>query len=728
MSASNSALGEPRLEHRKSQSMLANWMELLGSMRFAISLLTLICVASAIGTMVRQNEPWVNYVNQFGPFWAGFFQSLGLFKIYNAPWFIAVMAFLVTSTSLCVWRNAPKMIREMRVYRENIREGSLNAFAHRWQGTFSQSPGTLPDTITEWLKFKGYRVRLSKRDGGTMVAAKAGSLNRLGYVFTHVAIIVICIGGLLDSGVPLKVAIWALDKKPVQGGFISNQIPQESRLGVSNPSYRANLLLPEGQSSRVAVLNTDNGLLIQDLPFSLTLKKFRIDFYSTGMPRLFASDVEVFDPERNKRFDATIEVNKPLVYRGVTIYQSSFDDGGTQVKLNAIPLSGTGTTAGSLNGVIGDTLPLKGFDDRYSLELTGFKSINVESMPVNNSDKEASAKDGGNPAPVALSDDMKAFEKNLASVVGPGVKRDQKNRFTNIGPSVTYKLRDKAGQAKEFKTYMLPVSLDGAQYYLAGMRDTPADNFQYLRIPVDEDGQITGFMRLRAALQDPALRRQAAERFAAQAFGQKGDSPDLRAKVADSASKALDRFAGVDGQPGGLAAIASFIDKTVPEKDRETAGSVLIRLIQGSMWELYQISREKAGLPDVAANAFEGRFVQDAQLGLSDIAFFGAPVLLEMDQFNEVKASVFQVAKAPGQWVVYAGCLLLVIGVFSMFYIRERRLFFWVTPEGQGSKVWMGMSTTRKTMDFENEYQRIVKELDERADGVDEGKSGGKQE
>ena len=40
-------------------------MELLGSMRFAISLLTLICIASAIGTVVSQNQPRVNYVNQF---------------------------------------------------------------------------------------------------------------------------------------------------------------------------------------------------------------------------------------------------------------------------------------------------------------------------------------------------------------------------------------------------------------------------------------------------------------------------------------------------------------------------------------------------------------------------------------------------------------------------------------------------------------------------------------
>jgi cytochrome c biogenesis protein len=36
-------------------------------------------------------------------------------------------------------------------------------------------------------------------------------------------------------------------------------------------------------------------VLIQELPFTINLKKFTIDFYSTGMPKLFASDVEVRD-------------------------------------------------------------------------------------------------------------------------------------------------------------------------------------------------------------------------------------------------------------------------------------------------------------------------------------------------------------------------------------------------------------------------------------------------
>ena len=48
--------------------LLRDAVELLSSMRFAITLLTVIAIASVIGTVLKQNEPYPNYVNQFGPF------------------------------------------------------------------------------------------------------------------------------------------------------------------------------------------------------------------------------------------------------------------------------------------------------------------------------------------------------------------------------------------------------------------------------------------------------------------------------------------------------------------------------------------------------------------------------------------------------------------------------------------------------------------------------------
>ena len=43
--------------------MLKELLDLVASMRFSISLLTVICIASVIGTVVKQHEPPVNYVN-----------------------------------------------------------------------------------------------------------------------------------------------------------------------------------------------------------------------------------------------------------------------------------------------------------------------------------------------------------------------------------------------------------------------------------------------------------------------------------------------------------------------------------------------------------------------------------------------------------------------------------------------------------------------------------------
>ena len=54
-----------------------------------------ICIASAIGTVLQQGQPLVNYVDAFGPYWAEVFGALGLFNIYSSGWFLVILAFLL---------------------------------------------------------------------------------------------------------------------------------------------------------------------------------------------------------------------------------------------------------------------------------------------------------------------------------------------------------------------------------------------------------------------------------------------------------------------------------------------------------------------------------------------------------------------------------------------------------------------------------------------------------
>ena len=164
-----------------------------------------------------------------------------------------------------------------------------------------------------------------------MLAAKKGSTNRLGYIFAHAAIVVICVGGILDSELPVRLQVWLADKTPITENMLIKDVPESGWLSMANPSYRANLLIPEGSQSSSAIVAVDDGVLVQPMPFSLRLKQFDIEYYSTGMPSRFASHVEVSDPDTGDTFEQVIEVNEPLRYKGVTVYQSSFDDGGSGV-------------------------------------------------------------------------------------------------------------------------------------------------------------------------------------------------------------------------------------------------------------------------------------------------------------------------------------------------------------------------------------------------------------
>ena len=83
----------------------------------------------------------------------------------------------------------------------------------------------------------------------------------------------------------------------------------------------------------------------------------------------------------------------------------------------------------------------------------------------------------------------------------------------------------------------------------------------------------------------------------------------------------------------------------------------------------------------------------------------------QLEEFSEVKASVLQLTRSPGKGIVYLGCLLLVAGVFAMFYIRERRMWVWVRDTDEGAHALMAMSTQRKTLDFEREFDDLKVKL-----------------
>ncbi|RYF76025.1 MAG: cytochrome c biogenesis protein ResB, partial [Comamonadaceae bacterium] len=310
----------------------------------------------------------------------------------------------------------------------------------------------------------------------------------------------------------------------------------------------------------------------------------------------------------------------------------------------------------------------------------------------------------------------------LESRLGAANKVDKPKVLRNIGPSIGYKLRDAAGQAREFQNYMLPVDTgDGIPVFLLGMREKPEEAMRYLRVPADEQGSMDGFVRMRAALADAGLRDRAVERYVARATDP--GKPDMADQLRASATRALALFAGAEQlrpvtagsvPSGGWQAIAEFMEANVPPAERERAGTVLVRILNEVLFEVLNMSREAAGLAALPTDEKSQAFLTQAVLAISDANFYPAPVAMQMVDFKQVQASVFQVARAPGKSIVYLGCLLLIVGIFAMLYVRERRLWIWVAPvpgRSDAADATMALSVNRKTLDTEREFGRLEERL-----------------
>jgi len=701
--------------HRGPHALRAA-VELFSSMRFAIALLTVICIASIIGTVLKQHESINNYVNQFGPFWAELFRAAKLDSVYSAWWFLLILLFLVISTSLCIARNTPRIFVDLKTFKEGIRAQSLKAFGQRAETRLDEAPAAAANRIGQLLVSGGWKVKLQQReaanghsDAGWMVAARAGGAHKLGYIAAHSAIVLVCIGGLLDGDLVVRAQTWFNGKSVFTGGGMIADVPPQHRLSPRNPTFRGNILVPEGGQGSVAILQQSDGVLLQELPFSIELKKFIVDYYSTGMPKLFASEVVLHDRETGAQVPARIEVNHPASYKGVEIYQSSFDDGGSKVKLKAVPMAAAAKPF-EVEGVIGGpNTEITNGKEKLTLEYAALRVINVENFA-----------DGG--AMGSGADVRKVdLRHDIESRLGAANKTSKPKVLRNIGPSIGYKLRDAAGQAREYQNYMVPVDTgDGQPVFLLGMREKPEEPFRYLRVPADDQGSMDSFVRMRTALADADTRTRAVERYIAKAVDPK--RPEMAEQLRVSAARALALFAGSErakadaATKGGWQAIAEFMEANVPEAERERAGAVLVRILNDVLFEVLNLSREGAGLAALPSDQKSQAFLTQAVLAISDAYFYPAPVAMMMTDFTQVQASVFQVARAPGKNVVYLGCLLLIVGIFAMLYVRERRLWVWLTPNGASSgdnttAATMAFSVNRKTMDSDREFEHLKHKL-----------------
>ena len=656
---------------RSTPLLLHPWFAFFSSMRFAVALLSLLGIASVIGTVLQQNQLQTDYLVKFGPFWTRIFDFLGLYDVYASAWFVVIMMFLVVSTSLCLIRNVPPFWREMKSFREKVKEKSLAAMRH----SSLLDVNIAPDVAKRYLEVQGFQGKtINREDGSVLIAAKKGTMNKWGYIFAHIALIVICLGGLIDSNLLLKLGMLTGRIVPDNQAVYAKDFKPESILGTANLSFRGNVSISEGQSADVVFLNADNGMLVQDLPFEVKLKKFHIDFYNTGMPRDFTSDIEVTDKATGKKLERTIRVNHPLTLHGITIYQASFADGGSDLAFKAWNLGDASRQPVVLKATSMRQFPLDIGRHKYRLEFDQFTSMNVEDM----------------------SEDGKR-EKSLNSTLNDvrAVSQEGK-KYTNIGPSIVYRIRDAAGQAVEYKNYMLPVLQEQDYFWITGTRSGLQQQYRWLRIPLDKQGKADTFMALREFLKDgEGLKRLVSD-------ATKDAPAEIREQFILAAENTLNIFARK-----GYLGLDEFITTNIPKEQQEKMQGYFYEMLYGVMNAALDETIRRYGLPEWQQDEARNRFLlhsMDAYTGLTE---YPAPMLLQLDGFSEVRSSGLQMTRSPGSLLVYLGSVLLVLGTVFMFYVREKRAWILFSD----GKIRFAMSSARSERDLQKEFPKHVESL-----------------
>ena len=656
---------------RSTPLLLHPWFAFFSSMRFAVALLSLLGIASVIGTVLQQNQLQTDYLVEFGPFWTRIFDFLGLYDVYASAWFVVIMMFLVVSTSLCLIRNVPPFWREMKSFREKVKEKSLAAMRH----SSLLDVNIAPEVAKRYLEVQGFQGKtINREDGSVLIAAKKGTMNKWGYIFAHIALIVICLGGLIDSNLLLKLGMLTGRIVPDNQAVYAKDFKPESILGTANLSFRGNVSISEGQSADVVFLNADNGMLVQDLPFEVKLKKFHIDFYNTGMPRDFASDIEVTDKATGKKLERTIRVNHPLTLHGITIYQASFADGGSDLAFKAWNLGDASREPVVLKATSMRQFPLDIGRHKYRLEFDQFTSMNVEDM----------------------SEDGKR-EKSLNSTLNDvrAVSQEGK-KYTNIGPSIVYRIRDAAGQAVEYKNYMLPVLQEQDYFWITGTRSGLQQQYRWLRIPLDKQGKADTFMALREFLKDgEGLKRLVSD-------ATKDAPAEIREQFILAAENTLNIFARK-----GYLGLDEFITTNIPKEQQEKMQGYFYEMLYGVMNAALDETIRRYGLPEWQQDEARNRFLlhsMDAYTGLTE---YPAPMLLQLDGFSEVRSSGLQMTRSPGSLLVYLGSVLLVLGTVFMFYVREKRAWILFSD----GKIRFAMSSARSERDLQKEFPKHVESL-----------------
>jgi len=76
-------------------------------------------------------------------------------------------------------------------------------------------------------------------------------------------------------------------------------------------------------------------------------------------------------------------------------------------------------------------------------------------------------------------------------------------------------------------------------------------------------------------------------------------------------------------------------------------------------------------------------------------------------------ATGLQVAKDPGVWYVYLGCVMMLVGLYIAFFLSHRKVWLYISKDGERSTLRLTGSSNKNKIGFENDFAAIVAQFEQ---------------
>jgi len=256
----------------------------ISSLKFAISLIIFIAIASGIGTFIPQGSNNKFYIDNFDstPIF-GFLDGekvlkLQLDHIYTSFWFLFTLILLCISLAACSFRRQIPSLKTSLKWVEYKSEKKFSKLQLTSSYPINQN-ANLISIVDLLLKKRGWKTYKFK----SHISARRGLIGKIGPLVVHIGLIILLIGS-------------------AYGSFTSQ----------SKEQY----LLP-GESLDLVNESTNSKANVKLVDFS-------IERESDGVPKQFISKLNFSSEDLNLNEIKTTKVNHPIRFKGLTIYQADW--------------------------------------------------------------------------------------------------------------------------------------------------------------------------------------------------------------------------------------------------------------------------------------------------------------------------------------------------------------------------------------------------------------------